>query len=439
MSELTSNLISTLSALLTCYRRIETALQRYKARRNFDAERREAFDKYLALGGIDVSPKMFGGVDAQDMKEMEADEIRTARATTTIGTDKTNLDGPDAKYVVDFEAIAKGFLYVHSSLVLPSHSPQLYSQPTSSSIVPINWDLISHPKVKSFTTLILNFLNYLLHHDVCPEYTDSIQAARAICKTAERELWLASQAARWLPGDFNKACSTLFGGSYAKTFIGEGTTWDASTDVPAGENLYIGMSPNEARNVILFALAGVGTEDIIQPFKRLGKNIKITKSEEMGLEVIAVEPADADTKAFYETSTAVYRPLGKLRVKPWFHPAAPDEDFTDSESEATFHRERQHRLDTEVREFWVEDNVLEWCFVGMKFEATVRELNFGVSFFDEVQAVMCGFYEFLDAEMMVGWKEHVALVRKGVARDDMVDGEEVEGGEADDSADEEMM
>ena len=49
-----------LSVLIT-FRRIETAIQRYAAKRNMDSTRKNVFDKYLVHGGIEAGPKMFSG------------------------------------------------------------------------------------------------------------------------------------------------------------------------------------------------------------------------------------------------------------------------------------------------------------------------------------------------------------------------------------------
>ena len=68
-----------------------------------DSDRRSVFTKYMAFGGVTVGPKMFGGVDQKDMEDMDAEEIITARAQTSITDDRS-------AWIIDFEAVAKGFL-----------------------------------------------------------------------------------------------------------------------------------------------------------------------------------------------------------------------------------------------------------------------------------------------------------------------------------------
>jgi hypothetical protein len=61
------------------------------------------FTKYMSYGGVSVGPKMFGGVDQRDLENMDAGEIMTARAQASITEDRS-------EWIVDFEAVAKGFL-----------------------------------------------------------------------------------------------------------------------------------------------------------------------------------------------------------------------------------------------------------------------------------------------------------------------------------------
>ena len=91
--------------------RIETAIQRYKAKRNLDSEKKDVFDKYMSFGGIDTGPKMFsGGLDAKMLDEHDAKEIRDITATDFVGSDKANVGKDSSVWTVDFEGIVKGFL-----------------------------------------------------------------------------------------------------------------------------------------------------------------------------------------------------------------------------------------------------------------------------------------------------------------------------------------
>lgn len=63
----------------------------------------EVFNKYLQYGCVDVSPKMFAGVDERGMKEMDKEDILLARGKTSINQGCSNL-------IIDFNAVVKGYL-----------------------------------------------------------------------------------------------------------------------------------------------------------------------------------------------------------------------------------------------------------------------------------------------------------------------------------------
>lgn len=95
--------------MLKGYRRIETAIQRYFAKRNLNSERKDVFDKYMSYGGVDAGQKMFsGGLDAKTLSDRTAPEIGTLTAKHSVGEDKD--DGGESAYVVDFEGVVKAYL-----------------------------------------------------------------------------------------------------------------------------------------------------------------------------------------------------------------------------------------------------------------------------------------------------------------------------------------
>ena len=262
--------------------------------------------------------------------------------------------------------------------------------------------------------VIRNFLNYLLHHDVCPEYNDQINAARATCNLAEKELFECSSAAALMPGDFNKACSAIFGGYYENLYVGD-AEWAKGIDFDPG------MSPEKARKILKTGLAAQGDDKIIDAFKRqtLEKQSRVINAFRTGLEITEIICADQEVLALYKNVPAC-KPLGKLKVKTWYR-LGPQEDLTEEEEAL--------QIPKPVREYdlWVEDELLQYCFVGMKFEATLRELSFGVYYFDTLASTHCSFYTVLPNELMIGWKEHVYLP----PREKNVEGIEVKAYEGD--------
>lgn len=69
---------------------------------------------------------------------------------------------------------------------------------------------LSDHENKLATDTILNFLRYIQHHDVCPEYEDNLTQARKICELARTEMPSIGEVGAAMPGDFNLACQVLF-------------------------------------------------------------------------------------------------------------------------------------------------------------------------------------------------------------------------------------
>ena len=62
-----------------------------------ESERKNLFDKYLAYGGVDVSPNMFQGVDVKDFENMNTAEIIAASTTAHVAPDKELVDKDGTK------------------------------------------------------------------------------------------------------------------------------------------------------------------------------------------------------------------------------------------------------------------------------------------------------------------------------------------------------
>lgn len=246
-----------------------------------------------------------------------------------------------------------------------------------------------------------NFLNYILYHDVCPEYKDQVFAARAICDKAEAELLAVKDAAGLMPGDFNMACSTLYGGYYQGLYSGD-QAWARDLDIE------VGMDDARALKVIKAAVGVYGTDEQANRL-RDGQVARVPKEEEnVGFEITEIIPMDEDGRDIYKTMLGgAVKPLGRIRARGWARPFPPEEDMTDDEDEHA--RANNGSGNFKSYEFWIEEDVLEHCFVGMKIEATVWQLNIGISYFDAVLGVYCSFHTNLENEMMSGWREPVAI------------------------------
>lgn len=199
-----------------------------------------------------------------------------------------------------------------------------------------------------------------------------------------------------LPGNFNQACSTIYGGTYQDTYIGD---QDWAREVEG----YKGMGPKLARQTFKIGFTANASNEMYERYKSqsASRSIGITSAVDTGLEVTELVLANREALKLYDRQVAAgLRALGKMRARTWFHPGDPDDDLTEEEEQAG-------AMTREVKEyeFWVEDELLQRCFVGMKLETTVRRLSFGLDFFDNIAGVYCSFYRILPNEVMIGWKE----------------------------------
>ena len=261
--------------------------------------------------------------------------------------------------------------------------------------------------------MIRNFLNYLLHHDVCPEYADQIQAARRTCDAGQAQLWLIEQSHLALPGDFNKACSTIFGGYYEPEPI-EDRGWAEKMGLSKG------FEHAQASQILQGGLAAHGDEALCNLYNSqvANKTAKRVNTFKALIEITALEFASREIEELYNhPSMSGCKPIGKLKAQTWNPPGDTLDDLTEEE-EAQNAREGPK---LQKFEFWVENETLDKLFVGMKLEIKVHELSFGVRYFDSISATLCSFYSEVPNELMIGWKEHKYLPPRKVNEPDTLE------------------
>ena len=245
--------------------------------------------------------------------------------------------------------------------------------------------------------VVRNFLNYILLHNVCPEYNEDIAQARHICNIADDEHPRICLISPSLPGDFNQACSTLYGGHY------KGLTTNTYID-PFATTPTLYLTDAEAQRIVMTAFAMIGSQELYT--KVLAGTPKHVKSAFRSMEVVEVIPATEETinayKAVKDThgESGKLRPLGILKLRHWENPFALEEDLT--EAEIANPGIIEPHPDTEI---WLEDFILEACFIGMKIEAMFHELDIGLTYFDATTNLHPSFYTYLDNERMAYWKE----------------------------------
>ena len=261
-----------------------------------------------------------------------------------------------------------------------------------------------------------------------------------MCDKAELELTKVYAAGNALPGAFNKAASTIFGGSYAGTYVGN-SAWAQDLDLDE-----FGMRDEEARVTFMVGMAILGTDEqyeLLTLPERGVSSIQVTQDESTGLEIISIKLPTNEAEELYTKENEILKnklelqPLGKLICRAWnienFHEYdLPKDQFPDG---------KLPRVDeNKMYEFWVEGQVLRECFEGMKMDARVRTLEGGISILDEVKEVMCSFWKWLPNEL---WMERhpreLKYTRKGLEDLDEqsaeINGKEEQGQETDDGDD----
>ncbi|KAI9713022.1 MAG: hypothetical protein M1820_001007 [Bogoriella megaspora] len=369
--------------------RIETAVQRFVARRKFHSDTNRIFNGWLKFGGINHGPRMFtGGFNRDDLEDMTADQIGEVKAMHYCLDDVDNA----SKWVVDFEGVAKAYF----SDFAPTHQ---------------HGDVDSPEKIENATRILRNFYNYLLQHDVCLEHTAAIYAARRVCDIATTELTSIHHLTNsLLPGDFNRACSLLFGS-------------DAQRLKEYDPQYYKPSFPlSTARLIIKTGIAALGSAEM---FAAAEKNKEFTWFKEveektMGMEVISTQSPSPEVKELYtrpELSNALLRPLGMVTVRPW-----RGEDFVEYDLPEGLGRDDSAHpefLEGGTLTLWMEEEILALLTkaennggAGTKIMGTLKKIFIAGEggkdaefwFLDEFEQVYASFYTVLPNDLLKHWR-----------------------------------
>ncbi|EWG46214.1 hypothetical protein FVEG_06771 [Fusarium verticillioides 7600] len=345
--------------------RMQSCIQRFRSRRRLQGDRGLYFNEYLFLGGVDTSPNTFGGLSQQELKELTPAQRREATATDIIwassqGGDKF-YDGDDKKWTVDFAAVVAGFFSV-SLVHLTSFEPK---------------------KMEEGIDTIKNFLRYVLQHDVCPEYEDSVNEALEVCKTASIEWPMIRQLMADLPGYFNLACSEMFHhGSTAEH-------WSFQT---------FKRPKNFDPKAVFFAAFALMNEPEL--FEKLSlKEPSFPCGFTCTLELVEViRPEEDIVKRFNSLvigdKVANHVPVGKAVFKQgyiqddWENPWAGEWPVKE-----------------ETITLFFDDALLANMMPGLRMVASITELDAGLRFLKSVEMIVPSFFIFLPQEMMRYYKE----------------------------------
>ena len=317
---------------------------------------------------------------------MSKNEAALAKSQVFITEDLRNLGTSTSLYEVDFLGCAKAFLSRRAKNV---------------------WGLETKEQVERICSTLERFMDYLLQHDVCPEFQDDILTTRSLCRNAVPELWDSAEAVRRLPGEFNIACSTLFDGTYARMYDGE-TNWAPENE--SGGPVFVGFKREEAQQIVKFGVSGAATEPVYMGFlagvqqNQLLMLDVVNIDERAGFEITHLIPPTRQCKEIYTSQSSQFRPVGIVRAKPWLNPDASPEDLSRPTSPTSSTTSRKPTEDKAEYTFLMESITQSLLRVGTKIEATIRTTGCGLMFFDEVITVYPSFDEFIVNELMVGWK-----------------------------------
>ncbi|KAI0889203.1 Argonaute siRNA chaperone complex subunit Arb1-domain-containing protein [Annulohypoxylon maeteangense] len=351
--------------------RIEQCLQRYRASRRLDSERTMLFNKYLWLGGIDASPRQFTGFaeDREALAEADADSIRQMTATDFVGTGGSRFYNPvePQDWTVDFHGIVRGFL----SRVVPS----LY--------------LYDETANKLAANLVKNFLNYILMHDVCPEYNDDIGRAKALCDFAPIELRMMHELLQEMPGNFNTICKELF--CDGEVYKSQGEITGELYDKVVSFRVTVLTSAQGWIQQRLMRSSDPTTTHVISETEETYIVYAIHIPHPSGYSIVEEELEAAGHKG-----KGV--PCGLLQLKK----SIIDHGYNNILRSGQFKIRNQG-----YQEFLLEEKLLKKLSKDMKIRAIVCELDIGLRFIKEIKDIRVSWDLFLPQMLMEGWKDPV--------------------------------
>lgn len=305
---------------------------------------------------------------------------------------------------------------------------------------------VNAPEIRLAADTILNFLKYIRHHDVCPEYSNDVNEAIRICEASMTELPQIAAAAAALPGDFHLACRILFCSS-GKSIGGKGVTDDGLVmyeDKGLSTRDEIIETPGSCSTTFM-APAGFHPELVFKTTIALqdpnqiprlidaAKPIYVVSVFEEAYEVDEIVFAEEDMVRAYEgvteqgSSFRAIGPVGFVALLPtsiedgWDN--RPCRDAVGDSSKASLLL-MDHEVLTQLRR-------------GMKLRLTICELDIGVRFIREVREVLPSFHVFLPQSLMLSWKTPRLSERPAPSADDpdaeeRHEQEKLEGEDADD-------
>ncbi|RDA94006.1 hypothetical protein CP533_5027 [Ophiocordyceps camponoti-saundersi (nom. inval.)] len=343
--------------------RIQSCIQRFRVRRRLTIDKTRFFNEYLFLGGIDTNGNQFGGQDRSDLKDLTPAQRRDATATDTVHTDSATSDrfyyAGDENWTVDFTAIVAGFFSTSLDLLTGGNQ----------------WEMDSAADV------IENFLRYVKHHDVCPEYQQDVDRAILLCTDARHEWQLLDKLRCSFPGRFHSAASQLFSPPSS------GDHWASSS--------FSQPQKQDYKAIFYSACALLGETEALVAAKR--GSTAVAREYNCTLQVVSIEPpseglADRFRSLFIEQVQHHPSPIGKA----FFKPATIEDGWVKPKTDIP--------IDETGTWLFFEKTILDYLKPGMKMELTIVELNVGIRFVKAWSNLVPTYYTFLPQVLMKHFK-----------------------------------
>lgn len=266
---------------------------------------------------------------------------------------------------------------------------------------------------------ILNFLRYIQHHDVCPEYADNLIQARKICELACTEIPSIGEIGATMPGDFNLACQVLFCSTGSansilpgsvdsknvlyemKPFHGEENAWDTGIIAP---------KDFDAERVFKATISIHEPGLIDRVLQHTADPIRVVKTYEDAFAVNEIVYPNEGIVNIYNGiknkagKTRTIKPIGRVILVPTII-----EDGWDNHPTLAEGRGDEGRPISIYLEHTTMANLKE----GMKLRLTICQLNIGdggaggdvIHFIKACSEVLPTFHTFLPQSLMMHYKQ----------------------------------
>lgn len=265
---------------------------------------------------------------------------------------------------------------------------------------------------------ILNFLRYIQHHDVCPEYEDNLAQARNICEQARSELPSIGKVIAAMPGDFNLACQVLFcstgkassdhlGTVDSDTVYYEAKPFDGVEHTNSWDSGIIAPENFDAERVFK-ATISIHQPGLIDRVLQHNENpIRVVKIYDEAFVVKEIVAPSEDIINVYDGiknkagKTRTVKPIGRVVLVPTIIEDGWDNNPTLAEG----------RPDGEPVSIYLEHTTLASLKEDMKLRVTICQLSIGgssggggLAFIKACYEILPTFHTFLPQSLMMHYK-----------------------------------